>query len=111
MTQSLAFGLVKLSILYFYRRVFTSRTFNILSTVLIMLVSVWTVGFFFAYMFRCGTKFWALWALWAPLMYLIEHCYDSKPFFYALGISDVVTDGLILSLPWYWVRWHYSSWQ
>ena len=100
MTQALAFGLVKLSILYLYRRIFPSRTFNILSTILIILVCIWTVGFFFAYMFRCGTNFWAL---WAPLMYLIEYCYDSKPMFYTLGISDVVTDGLILSLPWYWV--------
>lgn len=100
MIQALAFGFVKLSILYFYRRIFTSRTFGILSYLLIGTVVVWMVGFFFAYMFRCGTQFWAL---WAPLMYLLEYCYDSKPMFYTLCISDVITDFFILSLPWYWI--------
>lgn len=100
MTQCLAFGMAKLSILYFYRRIFPGQTFRVLSAILIFVTGVWTTGFFFAYMFRCGNNFWAL---WAPLMYLIEHCYDSKPMFHAMCISDVVTDFLILSLPWFWV--------
>jgi hypothetical protein len=100
MVQDLAFGLAKLSVLYFYRRIFHSPTFHILTSILIGVVGVWTVGFFFAYMFRCGTEFWAL---WAPLKDLIEHCYDSTPMFKALAVSDVVTDVLILSLPLYWI--------
>ncbi|KAK3318819.1 hypothetical protein B0H66DRAFT_622940 [Apodospora peruviana] len=100
MTQDLAFGLVKLSILFFYRRIFPSATFKVLSSILIGLVCIWTVGFLFAYMFRCGTNFWAL---WAPLKDLVEKCYDGTPMFYTLTISDVVTDLMILSLPWYWI--------
>ncbi|KAJ8110467.1 hypothetical protein ONZ43_g5862 [Nemania bipapillata] len=100
LTQSVAFGLAKLSILYFYRRIFSSRTFKIITSVLIVIIGIWSVGFFFAYLFRCGTNFWAL---WAPLMYLIEYCYDSKPLFYTLAISDVITDFIILSLPLFWV--------
>ncbi|KAH9883681.1 hypothetical protein F4778DRAFT_788338 [Xylariomycetidae sp. FL2044] len=98
--QAVAFGLVKLSVLYFYRRIFFSRTFSILTAIMIGVVGVWTVGFFFAYLFRCGSNFWAL---WAPLMYLLEYCYDSKPLFYTLAISDVITDFIILSLPIFWV--------
>ncbi|KAI1773035.1 hypothetical protein F4818DRAFT_131335 [Hypoxylon cercidicola] len=100
LTQAVAFGLAKLSILYFYRRIFFSRTFKTLTTVMIVIVAIWTIGFFVAYLFRCGTNFWAL---WAPLMYLVEYCYDSKPLFYSLAISDVITDVVILSLPLFWV--------
>ncbi|KAI0189472.1 hypothetical protein F4808DRAFT_445380 [Astrocystis sublimbata] len=100
LTQALAFGLVKLSILFFYRRIFFTRTFRILTSIMITVVCVWTVGFFFAYLFRCDTNFWAL---WAPLKFLIQYCYDSKPYFYTLAISDVVTDFLILGLPLFWV--------
>lgn len=100
LTQAIAFGLVKLSVLYFYRRIFFSRTFKTLTTIMIVFVGAWAISFFVAYLFRCGTNFWAL---WAPLMYLVEHCYDSKPLFYSLAISDVITDVLILSLPLFWV--------
>ncbi|KAI0424135.1 hypothetical protein F5Y09DRAFT_353752 [Xylaria sp. FL1042] len=100
LTQSVAFGLAKLSILYFYRRIFSSRTFQVLTSVMIAVVCVWSIGFFFAYLFRCGSNFWAL---WAPLQYLIKYCYDSKPLFYTLSISDVITDFIILSLPLFWV--------
>ncbi|KAI1291170.1 hypothetical protein F5Y03DRAFT_403608 [Xylaria venustula] len=100
LTQSVAFGLAKLSILYFYRRIFSSKPFKIITSTLIVIVGIWSVGFFFAYLFRCGTNFWAL---WAPLEYLIKYCYDSKPLFYTLAISDVITDFVILSLPLFWV--------
>jgi hypothetical protein len=100
LVQCIAFGLAKLSILFFYRRIFFTKTFKIATSVMIGIVSIWSIGFFFAYVFRCGTHFWAL---WAPLMYLLEYCYDSKPFFYTLAISDVITDFIILSLPFFWV--------
>ncbi|KAI2629786.1 hypothetical protein GGR54DRAFT_650075 [Hypoxylon sp. NC1633] len=100
LTQAIGFGLVKLSVLYFYRRIFLTRTFKTLTTIIIVIVGVWSIGFFVAYLFRCGTNFWAL---WAPLMYLVQYCYDSKPLFYSLAISDVITDVIILSLPLFWV--------
>ncbi len=99
--QSLSFGLAKLSVLYFYRRIFPSETFRVLNMGLVVLVVIWTVAFFFANVFRCGINFWAR---WAPVEALKEYCYDSTPMFYTLAIADVVTDGLILSLPMFWVR-------
>lgn len=101
MVQDFSFGLAKLSVLFFYRRIFSTPVFKGLTTTLMAIVSIWSVGFFFAYLFRCGTNFWAL---WAPLEDLIKYCYTSTPMFYALGISDVVTDVLILILPFFWVR-------
>jgi hypothetical protein len=65
---------------------------------MIAIVIIWTFGFFFAILFRCGTQFWAL---WAPLKYLLANCYMSTPMFQAFTISDVVTDSLILALPLY----------
>ncbi|KAI1352661.1 hypothetical protein F5Y01DRAFT_279132 [Xylaria sp. FL0043] len=100
LTQNIAFGFAKLSVLYFYRRIILCRTFKIVTSVMIVIVGIWAIGFFFAYLFRCGTNFWAL---WAPLEFLIEYCYDSKALFYTMAISDVITDFVILSLPLFWV--------
>ncbi|KUI73105.1 hypothetical protein VM1G_09143 [Cytospora mali] len=100
MVQDLSFGLAKLSVLFFYRRIFSTPIFKGLNTTLMVIVSILSVGFFFAYLFRCGTNFWAL---WAPLEDLIKYCYTSTPMFYALGISDVITDVFVLSLPFFWV--------
>lgn len=101
MVQDISFGLAKLSVLFFYRRIFSTRTFKLVNTCLMATVVVWSISFFVAYLFRCGTNFWAL---WAPLQYLLDYCYDSTPMFYTLAITDVVTDVLILSLPFFWVR-------
>lgn len=100
LVQCLAFGAVKLSVLYFYRRIFIGRTFNVVSFTMITIVVVWSLGFFFAILFRCGTQFWAL---WAPLVYLLQNCYNSTPMFLAFTISDVITDVLILLIPVYWI--------
>ena len=43
-------GLTKLSILFFYKKIFAvSRRFIIFSWIAIALISIWNVGFFFAY--------------------------------------------------------------
>lgn len=56
---------------------------------------------------RLPVSLWnQFWALWAPLEDLIAYCYTSTPMFYALGISDVITDLLILILPFFWVSHH-----
>ncbi|KAI0485071.1 hypothetical protein GGR56DRAFT_616728 [Xylariaceae sp. FL0804] len=99
LVQCFAFGTAKLSVLFFYRRIFRGKTFHILTTSMIIIVVIWTVGFFFAILFRCGTQFWAL---WAPLKYLLANCYDSTPLFQAFAISDVITDTFILIIPVYW---------
>lgn len=101
--QCFAFGTAKLSVLFFYRRIFVSSSdvFGWLSLGMVGVVVIWTLGFFFAILFRCGTQFWAL---WAPLKFLLANCYGSTPMFQAFCISDVITDVLILAMPIYWVR-------
>ncbi|TVY83828.1 hypothetical protein LSUE1_G001333 [Lachnellula suecica] len=99
LVQCLAFGTAKLSVIFFYRRIFRGSVFNALTIAMAVIVSIWTVGFFFAILFRCGTKFWAL---WAPLKFLLTNCYSSTPMFQAFTISDVITDVMILLIPMYW---------
>ncbi|KAI1758776.1 hypothetical protein GGR53DRAFT_205421 [Hypoxylon sp. FL1150] len=99
LVQCFAFGAAKLSVLFFYRRIFRGKLFEVLSTAMIVVVVLWTFGFFFAILFRCGTQFWAL---WAPLKFLLANCYASTPMFQAFCISDVITDVFILAMPIYW---------
>lgn len=99
LVQCFAFGAAKLSVLFFYRRIFRGKLFEVLSMIMIVIVCIWTFGFFFAILFRCGTQFWAL---WAPLKYLLANCYSSTPMFQAFSITDVITDVFIIALPIYW---------
>lgn len=44
-------GLIKLSILFFYKKIFSiSRRFRIVAWIAIVIIVIWTVGFSFAYM-------------------------------------------------------------
>ncbi|KAL8724599.1 MAG: hypothetical protein Q9166_007856 [cf. Caloplaca sp. 2 TL-2023] len=68
MMQMLALGCVKLSFLFFYRRVFitgVSTWFSKATTGLIIIVLVWTVAFFFALLFACKGN-WSAW--WGSVM-------------------------------------------
>ncbi|KAA8570253.1 hypothetical protein EYC84_002565 [Monilinia fructicola] len=94
--QMIAFGAVKLSVLFFYRRIFRGKIFDIASWTMIGVVLVWTFGFFFTMMFECRTEFWAF---WSTLSDLLTHCLDDVKFQRVLSISDVVSDILILLIP------------
>ncbi|KAK0618066.1 hypothetical protein B0T17DRAFT_601028 [Bombardia bombarda] len=91
---------VKLSALFFYRRVFCYNTgekrtvFSTLTWITIAIVVVWLVVFQFLTGFQCGTHFSALW----DGTYL-QYCTISIPFLYGIAISDVLLDIWILLLP------------
>ena len=94
--QMPAFGLVKLSVLFFYRRIFRGKAFDICTKIMIGLVCIWTISFFFVVMFQCGTKFFAL---WSNLFNNFTYCLDDLVFLKSNSISDIVTDVLILAIP------------
>ncbi|KAI1178142.1 hypothetical protein F4777DRAFT_595229 [Nemania sp. FL0916] len=100
LVQTWAFGLAKLSVLFFYRRIFPSKAFGIITVILIVFITSCSIAFFFAFLFHCGTYFEAN---WAPLGYLVQHCWTTTPLTDTLTVTDVVTDVFILSLPVYWV--------
>lgn len=94
----LAFGLVKLSTAYFYRRLFvTSRgsPFDWATRISIAVIILWTITFFFGFMFGCGTHFFANWGSVQDEAY----CTALLDLDNAYVVSDLVTDVMILCLP------------
>ena len=94
--QVLVLGTIKLSVLFFYRRIFRGKTFDYYSRGMITIVGAWTIAFFFTVLFECGTKFEYL---WSTLLNLLTHCTNDLMYLKAYAISDVITDGLILATP------------
>ena len=77
-----ALGFAKLSIIFFYRRIFntgSNRAFNIVTKILIGVVTVWMLGFFFAFLFQCGTDIETGYSTFnrlcclGPVNYVIKH--------------------------------------
>ncbi|APA06872.1 predicted protein [Sclerotinia sclerotiorum 1980 UF-70] len=94
-----ALGLVKLSLILFYRRVFTRNAaprFNIVTWFMIIIILIWTLSFFFSILFICGLDFSAY---WTSTIVEKAHCVDTDRLHNAFAISDVVTDFVIICLP------------
>ena len=91
----LALGLIKLSVLCFYRRIFRGRVFDIINWTLIALVVLWTLGFFLVQVFDCRTHFSTNWGTLRQL----QKCLDTFSQFLAYTVSDVIIDVFILALP------------
>lgn len=90
-------GLIKLSSLFLYRRLFVvsqEKVFGITTWALIGICTLWTVGFFFATIFGCGRHFTYP---WGPLTQ-ISSC-NTNARLEALMISDLITDILVWVLP------------
>ena len=95
----LAFGCIKLSIAFFYRRLFmTARNtlFDWATKLAIAVVVLWTVAFFFGFIFDCGTHFSSN---WGSVEDEIVNCGDSTNLDNGLVVSDLITDVIILCLP------------
>ncbi|KAB8302374.1 hypothetical protein EYC80_005800 [Monilinia laxa] len=94
-----ALGFVKLSLILFYRRVFTRNAaprFNVVTWFMIFIIILWTLSFFLSILFICGTDFSTY---WTSTIVEKEHCVDTSKLHNAFAISDVVTDFVIISLP------------
>ncbi|CAG8949335.1 hypothetical protein HYFRA_00004961 [Hymenoscyphus fraxineus] len=95
----LAYGFIKLSILCFIRRIFNvtkGTIFNVISTAMLAMTVMWTIGFFLLFLFGCKSK---VWAHWAPLAQFTEYCGNGLAAEMALIISDFITDVMIFLLP------------
>lgn len=95
----LAFGFIKLSIICLYRRLFVTgkgTIFDWATKISISIVILWTISFFFGFMFDCGTHFSAAWgSLEGFAMYCGASLQLDNPFV----VSDLITDIMILCLP------------
>lgn len=95
--EKVAFGLIKLSILFLWRRLFgTSRPFTILCHIMMGIVIAWTLAFFFETVFQCGTD----WSLnWAPIFVFLTQCTASLDVLTVFGVTDILTDLVIICMP------------
>lgn len=94
-----AYGVLKISILCFYRRIFIvdrGGLFNRVTLIFIAIIVVWTVAFYFAYAFVCGTHFWAY---WGNILVSSKYCSHVLQISEGLLISDLVTDVIVLCAP------------
>ena len=98
--QIWALATVKLSVIFFYIGIFRGRAFNIASWTMVCIIVSWFLGCFCGAAFQCGSQFRYLWNSAASVA---SHCTKAFPGVLGFSISDVITDGLILAMPLYWV--------
>ena len=96
----IAYGCIKLSALFFYKRLFvpSSRTiFGRILTGTIALIVCWTIALLFVYIFGgCGRH---VDALWGNVILAAEECPHGFEAEMALFASDLATDVIVLVLP------------
>lgn len=95
-----AFGGTKLSIVYFYRRIFCPNGISpFLSKAtwgVIIFLYLWILGFLIGFIFDCGLHFWAN---WGPLINDYSYCYSTFGLTAGYTITDVASDFVVILLP------------
>ena len=94
-----ALGFVKLSFLFFYRRIFCvtkKSATGMVTMTMIVLTAAWTISYFFAMFFACRTNFGA-W--WGSVVSLMTRCVKTFDLLYSLAITDFVFDAIIIMIP------------
>ena len=100
--QMIQLGCIKLSFVFFYRRIFLSRvstTFNILTWIVIAIIAAWMTAFFFALLLACKAYSgqWSAW--WGSVIDLSTKCVQTEKLETGLVVSDFLTDMIILLMP------------
>ncbi|KAI0814412.1 hypothetical protein GGR55DRAFT_631731 [Xylaria sp. FL0064] len=96
-TEKIVFGLIKVSILLLWIRLFgSSKRLRILCWVLIGLTTTWTFAFFFTTLFQCGTR----WSMnWSPIGVFLSQCIESLNVLTVFAATDILSDLIIISIP------------
>lgn len=94
-----AYGFIKLSILYYYRRLFVTRKnsiVDIVTKISIGTVIAWALVFFFRFVFYCGTHFAAN---WYGIYNSEAYCPTGDASNEALIISEMIANIFVICLP------------
>lgn len=86
-------GVIKISILLMYSRIFPTREFRIAAYILGIIVVSWVIAINFVSVFQCVP----IEKTWNPTM--LGHCIDLKVSFIGNAVPNILTDIAILSLP------------
>lgn len=92
--------------MFFYRRVFVGRVFNIISWTVIGVVVSWTIAFFFANVFACGTH---PSNFWGTITVINTKCVKTRNLAVGFAMSDAIVDVAIILIPPFWVSIHVTS--
>ena len=100
MMQPLGLGSIKLSFVFFYRRIFVSgnprSAFSIATFVVIGIIAAWTISYFFTFIFVCGTH---PSVFWESTKASSAHCFKTSKNLQGYAISDFLTDFFVILLP------------
>ncbi|KAL2045433.1 hypothetical protein ABVK25_012097 [Lepraria finkii] len=94
-----ALGLIKLSFMFFYKRIFAKgkgAAFKATINGFVGLIIIWIIGFFFGYLFVCKahpSNYWT--SLYNEKLY----CNNSTQLHLGYAISDFIFDFLIIAFP------------
>lgn len=95
----LAYGIIKLSITLYYRRIFVGvkgTLFDWISKIAIMIVVLWAIACLFSSILSCGTHFFANWSSYQNTALHYGAINDVTSTYV---VSDLITDVMILCLP------------
>jgi hypothetical protein len=96
LTTTLTFALTKLSVLFFYKRVFQGETFRRVTYAMFAIIFFWTVGFFFSNLLQC----WPIDTNWnSQGGTATDACIQATEMYLGQAYSDVLTDLMILAIP------------
>ncbi|KAI0173626.1 hypothetical protein GGR52DRAFT_396627 [Hypoxylon sp. FL1284] len=84
---------VKMSVTLLYRRIFVTRPFKIITSILVAVLLAWMVAVVFTQAFSCDP----VRGSWIPTE--ARKCIDSQKFYNAVGISNIIFDFTLLLLP------------
>lgn len=59
-------------------------------------MALWTIACMFSVLFECRLS---LWAAWGSTYDIIDKCYDTLRFIYAVCLSDFIADVIIVVIP------------
>ncbi|KAI0381323.1 hypothetical protein F5Y04DRAFT_280856 [Hypomontagnella monticulosa] len=93
----IALGTLKFGVVMFYRRIFIGDWFKRLSIAMLVLITLWSVAFFFATIFQCNGLNLDL--MLKSIQTFKDICCKYKDIQLAHCVSDVATDILVLSMP------------
>ncbi|MCJ1466752.1 hypothetical protein MMC07_005372 [Pseudocyphellaria aurata] len=99
MLMVLAFGIIKLSITFSYRRIFVTARgtmFDWTTKAAIAIAVLWTISCLIALILSCGIHFSAHWGNYQDYT---RYCKAAEDIYMTFAISDLITDVMVLCLP------------
>lgn len=90
---------IKLSFLAFYKRIFCVHKSGAIQNginAMMGLIVAWSVAYWFAHLFMCGTNFSAFWSSFEDLR---MKCINTLQMLYSFTVTDFITDVFILVIP------------